>query len=66
MIKINFKKKFEEFCKLKKYERNEKQIEIVNLLEKFFNSKKNPYFFLKIQTLNLAFIYMVTLVLVKL
>ena len=29
MIKINFKKKFEEFCKSKKYERNEKQIEIV-------------------------------------
>ena len=40
MIKINFKKKFEEFCKLKKFERNEKQIEIVNLLEKFLNNKK--------------------------
>ena len=47
MIKINFKKKFEQFCKLKKYERNEKQIEIVNLLEKFLNSKIKSLFFFK-------------------
>ena len=48
MIKINFKKKFEEFCKSKKFERNEKQIEIINLLEKFLNSKKkNLTFFQK-------------------
>ena len=38
MIKSNLKKKFEEFCKSKKYDRNEKQIEIVNYLEKFLNS----------------------------
>ena len=47
MIKINFKKKFEEFCKLKKFERNEKQIEIVNLLEKFLNSKTKSLLFFK-------------------
>ena len=47
MIKINFKKKFEEFCKSKKYERNEKQIEIVNLLEKFLNSKTKSLLFFK-------------------
>tara|TARA_Y100000591_G_scaffold301879_1_gene296473 strand:+ start:22 stop:1065 length:1044 start_codon:yes stop_codon:yes gene_type:complete len=47
MIKINFKKKFEEFCKSKKYERNEKQIEIVNFLEKFLNSKTKSLLFLK-------------------
>ena len=47
MTKINFKKKFEEFCKLKKFERNEKQIEIINLLEKFLNSKTKSLFFFK-------------------
>ena len=47
MTKINFKKKFEEFCKLKKFERNEKQIEIVNLLEKFLNSKTKSLLFFK-------------------
>ena len=47
MIKINIKKKFEQFCKSKKYERNEKQIEIVNLLEKFLNSKTKSLFFFK-------------------
>ena len=47
MIKINFKKKFEEFCKLKKFERNEKQIEIVNLLEKFLNNKTKSLLFIK-------------------
>ena len=46
MIKFNFKKKFEEFCKSKKFERNEKQIEIVNLLEKFLNSKTKYLLFL--------------------
>ena len=53
MIKINFKKKFEEFCKSKKYERNEKQIEIVNLLEKFLKSKtKSLLFFLSLSFLS--------------
>ena len=47
MIEINLKKKFEEFCKSKKYDRNEKQIEIVNLLEKFLNSKTKSLLFLK-------------------
>ena len=47
MIKINFKKKFEEFCKSKKYERNEKQSEIVNSLEKFINSKTKSFLFFK-------------------
>ncbi len=47
MIKINFKKKFEEFCKSKRFERNEKQIEIVNLLEKFLNNKTKSLFFIK-------------------
>ncbi len=47
MIKINFKKKFEEFCKSKKFERNEKQIEIVNLLEKFLNNKTKSFLFIK-------------------
>ena len=47
MIKINFKKKFEEFCKSKKYEKNEKQIEIVNLLEKFLNNKTKSLLFIK-------------------
>ena len=47
MIKINFKKKFEEFCKSKKYERNEKQIEIVDSLEKFLNSKTKSFLFFK-------------------
>ena len=47
MIKINFKKKFEEFCKSKRYERNEKQIEIVNSLENFINSKTKSFLFFK-------------------
>ena len=46
MIKMNFKKKFEQFCRSKRYERNEKQIEIVNLLEKFLNSKTKSLLFL--------------------
>ena len=45
MIKINFKKKFEEYCKSKKYEKNEKQIEIINLLEKFLNNKTKSLLF---------------------
>ena len=47
MIKNKFKKKFEEFCKLKKYEINEKQIEVVNLLEKFLYSKTKSLLFFK-------------------
>lgn len=47
MIKINFKKKFEEFCKSKKFERNKKQIEIINILEKFLNNKTKSLLFIK-------------------
>ncbi len=55
MIKINFKKNFKEFCKSKKYERNEKQIEVVNLLEKFLNSKTKSLFFFKNQNFKSCF-----------
>jgi len=55
MIKINLKKKFEEFCKAKKFERNEKQIEIVNLLEKFLNNKKKSLFFIENKNLKSCF-----------
>ena len=47
MIKMNFKKKFEQFCRSKRYERNEKQIEIIDLLEKFLNIKTKSLFFFK-------------------
>ena len=47
MTKINFKKRFEEFCQSKKFERNENQFEIVNLLEKFFKSKTKSLLFFK-------------------
>ena len=47
MIKMNFKKKFEQFCRSKRYERNEKQIEIIDLLEKFLNSKTKSLLFFK-------------------
>ena len=47
MDKINFIKKFEEFCKLKKFEKNEKQIEVIGLLEKFFKSEFKSLFFFK-------------------
>ena len=47
MIKTSLKKAFAEFCKSKKYERNEKQIEIVNLLEKFIYSKRKSLLFFK-------------------
>ena len=47
MIKTNFKIKFEDFCKSRKYEKNEKQFEIVNLLEKFLKSKTKSLLFFK-------------------
>ena len=47
MIKSNFKNKFKDFCKSKKYEENEKQFEIVNLLEKFLKSKTKSLLFFK-------------------
>ena len=47
MIKTNFKKKFEDFCKSKKYEKNEKQFEIVNSLESFLKSKTKSLVFFK-------------------
>ena len=47
MIKTNLKKKFEDFCKSKKYEKNEKQFEIVYSLEKFLKSKTKSLLFFK-------------------
>ena len=47
MMKINFKKRFKDFCKSKKYEENKKQFEIVNLIEKFLKSKTKSLFFFK-------------------
>ena len=55
MIKINLKKKFEEFCKLNKFEKNRKQIEVINLLEKFFNTKTKSLFFFKKKNLKSCF-----------
>ena len=44
----NFKKKFQEFCESNKFEKNNKQIEVINLLEKFFNNElKSSLFFKK-------------------
>ena len=43
----NFKKKFQEFCESNKFEKNDKQIEVINLLEKFFNEETKSSFFLK-------------------
>ena len=43
----NFKKKFKEFCESNKFEKNDKQIEVINLLEKFFNEETKSSFFLK-------------------
>ena len=55
MIKINLKKKFEEFCKLNKCERNKKQIEVINLLEEFLNSKSKSLLFFKKKKLKSCF-----------
>ena len=62
----NFKKKFQEFCESNKFEKNDKQIEVINLLEKFFNNETKSSFFFKKKTPNLAFIYMEMLALAKL
>ena len=43
----NFKKKFQKFCESNKFEKNDKQIEVINLLEKFFNEETKSSFFLK-------------------
>ncbi len=43
----NFKKKFQEFCESNKFEKNDKQIEVINLLEKFFNNETKSSFFFK-------------------
>ncbi len=40
MSKINLQDSFKEFCKQKKFEINEQQTEIINLLDKFLNNKK--------------------------
>ncbi len=43
----NFKKKFKEFCEFNKYEKNDKQIEVINLLEKFFYIETKSSLFFK-------------------
>ena len=41
MQKYNLQNSFQEFCKKKNFEINDKQIKIINLLNKFINPKKN-------------------------
>jgi cell division protein ZapE len=41
MAKLNLQDSFEEFCRQKKFDINNQQIEIINLLDKFLNYKKN-------------------------
>ena len=55
MLKINLKKDFIEHCKINKYEKNDKQIEIINSLEKFFKSKEKTMFFFKNKRLRSCF-----------
>ena len=44
---LNLKKRFQEFCKLNKFEKNDKQIEVIVLLEKFLKQKTKSLFLLK-------------------
>ena len=55
MFKKKLQNSFSEFCKLKKFENNKQQIEIVNLLEKFINSKKKFFSLLFNPTNKLCF-----------
>ena len=41
MSKINLQDSFKEFCKKNSFENNNQQIEIINLLDKFINPRKN-------------------------
>ncbi len=45
MIKINLVKNFIEFCELNKFEKNNKQIDVVSNLENFLYHKKRIFFF---------------------
>ena len=58
MTTIKLKEDFLNFCKLNKFEKNEKQISIVTYLESFLQNKKKPLFPLKIKRKNLVFIFM--------
>ena len=40
MLKMNLQDSFKEFCEKKKFEINESQIEIINLLDKFLIHKQ--------------------------
>ena len=54
----NFKKKFQEFCESNKFEKNNKQIEVINLLEKFFNNElKSSLFFKKKNSKSCFYLY---------
>ncbi len=52
---INLKKNFQKFCELNKFEKNSKQIEVINLLEKFFKTKSKSLLFFKKQTTKSCF-----------
>ena len=53
----NFKKKFQEFCESNKFEKNDKQIEVINLLEKFFNNETKSSFFFKKKKLQILLLF---------
>ena len=40
MSKLSLEDSFKEFCEKNSFESNNQQIEIINLLDKFFNPKK--------------------------
>ena len=52
---IDLKSRFKEFCESNKFEINSKQIEIIELLEKFFKSEKKLLFFLKREKIKSCF-----------
>ena len=58
MSKKNLQDSFIEFCKQNKFEINNPQIEIISLLDKFINSKKNILNRSLKQKINFVFIYL--------
>ena len=66
MSKKNLQDSFIEFCKKNKFEINNPQIEIISLLDKFINSKKNILNRSLKQKINFVFIYLEELELAKL
>ena len=55
MTNIKLKEDFLKFCKLNKFEKNEKQISIVSFLEKFLQNEKKSLFSLKNQSKKYCF-----------